>query len=85
MPDDSNSPVIVLTLAVQGREYEVKLWQMLTYDQQIGFTRLRLSGGRNIDVKETTGEIDQLVRLAATRSTIPLSASQNRLVQRSAA
>lgn len=81
MPDDSNSPVITLTLAVQGRQYQVKLCHMLTYDQQIGFTRLRLCGGRNLEVKESTGEIDQLVRLAATRSYLPFSASNDRLPQ----
>lgn len=81
MPDDSNSPVITLTLLVQGREYEVKLWHLITYQQQPGFTRLRLSGGRNLDVKESTGEIDQLVRLASARSSIPFRAPIARLPQ----
>lgn len=84
MPDDSNSPVVTLTLAVQGCEYQVRLSQMLTYDQQVGFTRLRLSGGRNIDVRETTGEIDQLVRVAATRSTLPFPATRNQALQKRA-
>ena len=36
--------------------------QMITYDQQIGFTRLRLTKGRVLEVREGTDQIDRLVR-----------------------
>ena len=39
--------------------------QMLTYDLQIGFTRLRLTKGRVLEVREGTDQIDRLVRGAA--------------------
>jgi len=38
---------------------------MITYDQQIGFTRLRLTKGRVLEVREGTDQIDRLVRGAA--------------------
>ena len=38
--------------------------QLISYDQQSGFTRLRLTGGRVLDVKESTDQIDRLVRNA---------------------
>ena len=40
----------------------VQAAQMLTYDQQIGFTRLRLTKGRILEVREGTDQIDRLVR-----------------------
>jgi hypothetical protein len=43
----------------------VQAAQMITYDQQIGFTRLRLTGGRVLEVREGTDQIDRLVRGAA--------------------
>ena len=39
--------------------------QLITYAQEQGFTRLRLTGGKTLEVQETTGHIDQLVRSAA--------------------
>lgn len=80
MLDGSNSPLINLTV-VQSQgggspaSVQVKAWQLLTYDQQIGFTRLRLCGGRSLEVKESTDEIDRLLRLAAGQTTTPLSVS----------
>ena len=41
---------------------QVQAAQMLTYDQQIGFTRLRLTKGRVLEVREGTDQIDRLVR-----------------------
>ena len=38
--------------------------QLIAYAQNDGFTRLRLTGGRMLDVKETTDRIDFLVRRA---------------------
>ena len=38
---------------------------MITYDQQIGFTRLRLTKGRVLEVREGTDQIDRLIRGAA--------------------
>ena len=43
----------------------VQAAQMITYDQQIGFTRLRLTKGRVLEVKEGTDQIDRLVLGAA--------------------
>src|ERR1017187_10701330 len=43
----------------------VQAAQMITYDQQIGFTRLRLTKGRVLEVREGTDQIDRLVRGAA--------------------
>ncbi len=41
--------------------------QMISYSQEVGFTRLRLTGGKTVDVKETTDRIDHLVRRASSR------------------
>jgi hypothetical protein len=38
--------------------------QLIAYAQNDGFTRLRLTGGRMLDVRETTDHIDSLVRRA---------------------
>ena len=43
--------------------------QMITYDQQIGFTRLRLTKGRVLEVREGTDQIDRLVRGAVANLT----------------
>ena len=40
--------------------------QLITYNQQNGFTRLRLTGRRVLEVKESTDEIDRRVRSATT-------------------
>ena len=41
--------------------------QMISYSQEVGFTRLRLTGGKTLDVRETTDRIDHLVRRASSR------------------
>jgi hypothetical protein len=40
--------------------------QMITYRQQLGFTQLRLTGHKVLEVEESTDQIDQLIRGAAT-------------------
>jgi len=43
----------------------VILSQLIAYAQEQGFTRLKLTGGKTLDVQETTDHIDSLVRTAA--------------------
>lgn len=45
---------------------QVQPKQMIAYDQELGFTRLRLTGGKVLEVKEGTDQIDQLIRNAAS-------------------
>ena len=66
----SEAPNISLTLATVSERnpsstVRVPASRLLAYDQQLGFTRLKLTGGTVLDVRETTGEIDRLVRAAA--------------------
>ena len=44
----------------------VLISQMISYSQEPGFTRLRLTGRKTLDVKETTDRIDDLVRRASS-------------------
>ena len=46
---------------------DVSVTEMLAYSQQIGFTRLQLTGKRTLDVTETTERIDLLIRRAASQ------------------
>ena len=46
--------------------------RLLVYDQQLGFTRVRLTGGTVLDVREGTDQIDRLVRAAAARRNLAL-------------
>ena len=41
--------------------------EFITYSEQPGFTRLKLTRGKTLDVKETTGQIDHLVRNASSQ------------------
>jgi hypothetical protein len=45
--------------------------EMIAYSQGSDFTRLNLTGGKVLDVKETTDVIDRLVRAAAAQSNLP--------------
>ncbi|HEX4263977.1 MAG TPA: hypothetical protein VH597_06520 [Verrucomicrobiae bacterium] len=45
-------------------EVSITLSQLIAYSQNDGFTRLQLTGGKMLDVKETTDRIDYLVRNA---------------------
>ena len=55
------------TVLVDPPWVAIPLSEMICYSQEIGFTRLRLTGGQTLDVKETTERIDQLVRQASSR------------------
>ncbi|MGA9450653.1 MAG: hypothetical protein WBW41_04825 [Verrucomicrobiia bacterium] len=72
-PKSSNEPKIIsLTLAKvtegnPGGTVSVPASRLLAYDQQMGFTRLKLTGGTVLDVREGTDQIDRLVRAAASK------------------
>lgn len=61
------APSIRLTpvTATEQNEISVELSQLITYAQEQGDTRLRLTGGKTLDVKETTERIDGLARQAS--------------------
>jgi len=71
MVESGNSPMISLTV-MQGQEglppgaVRVKAGQLIAYESQQGFTRLRMLGAKWLDVKEGTDEIDRLIRAAAS-------------------
>ena len=44
---------------------DVSVTELLSYSQHQGFTRLRLTGQKTLDVQETTERIDRLVRDAS--------------------
>jgi hypothetical protein len=61
---------IALTLVRDGAgsssaTVQVQPKQMIAYDQELGFTRLRLTGNKVLEVKEGTDQIDRLIRSAA--------------------
>ena len=60
------APSIRLTpLEVLGSNgVNLTISQLIAYTQNEGFTRLRLTGGKVLDVKETTDRIDFLIRRA---------------------
>lgn len=62
-------PSIRLTPATESGPIGITIVisQMISYSQEVGFTRLRLTGGKTVDVKETTDRIDHLVRRASSR------------------
>lgn len=62
-------PSIRLTPATQAGPVGITIIisQMISYSQEVGFTRLRLTGGKTVDVRETTDRIDHLVRRASSR------------------
>lgn len=63
-------PVVNLTV-VNGENGKtagviaMKASRMLSYEQRTGFTRLRLTEGAHLDVREGTDEIDRRLRRAA--------------------
>jgi hypothetical protein len=76
MSNHSTEPVrelsIALTLVMDetGRPsvaIQVEPKQMIAYDQNMGFTRLRLTGKKVLEVKESTDQIDRLIREAASK------------------
>ena len=62
-------PSIRLTPAADSGQVGITIVisQMISYSQEVGYTRLRLTGGKTVDVKETTDRIDHLVRRASSR------------------
>ena len=62
-------PSIRLTPATESAAIGITIVisQMISYSQEVGFTRLRLTGGKTLDVKESTDRIDHLVRRASSR------------------
>lgn len=72
-PKSAHKPkTISLTLAKvsegnPGGIVNIPASRLLAYDQQMGFTRLKLTGGTVLDVREGTDHIDRLVRAAAAR------------------
>jgi len=48
----------------------VAVSEMIAYSQGSDFTRLNLTGGKVLDVKETTHAIDRLVRAAAAQGNL---------------
>jgi len=64
-PPCEQSISLTLAKALDGKPsctILVPTGQLITYQEQNGFTRLRLTGGRIIEVREGTAEIDRLVR-----------------------
>jgi hypothetical protein len=59
---------------VQAEQHlvSVSIAEMIAYSQESDFTRLNLIGGKVLNVKETTDQIDRLVRVAAA-SQYPLA------------
>ena len=62
------APSVRLTPATEMGPTGVSIMvsQMISYSQEAGFTRLRLTGRKTLDVKETTERIDDLVRRASS-------------------
>jgi len=57
---------LTLTQAESGEaQVQVGIGEFIAYSQNAGFTRLNLTGGKVLEVKETTDQIDRLVRYAA--------------------
>jgi hypothetical protein len=66
----SATPRINLTLK-QGQQGQmvvgVSISEFIAYSQNVGFTRLNLTGGKVLEVEETTDQIDRLVRAASSQ------------------
>ena len=66
----SATPRINLTLK-QGQQGQmvvgVSIGEFIAYSQNVGFTRLNLTGGKVLEVKESTDQIDRLVRAASSQ------------------
>jgi hypothetical protein len=69
LPQVRFAPSVRLTLATEAGPagITIVISQMISYSQEVGFTRLRLTGGKTLDVRETTDRIDHLVRRASSR------------------
>ena len=60
-------PRITLSRADGTETAVLPLSDLIAYSEHFGYTRLNLVGRRVLDVKETTAEIDRLVREASQR------------------
>jgi hypothetical protein len=58
---------ITLTSA-KAESVSVGVSELIAYSSQTGFTRLNLTGRKTLDVKETTEQIDRLMRNVAAKS-----------------
>jgi hypothetical protein len=72
----SSPPAHTITLtpvrtAPFQRQVSISIFELIAYSQCIDFTRLNLTGRRVLDVKETTDQIDRLVRDAASQTNLP--------------
>jgi hypothetical protein len=71
MSNDPTQTRLVQSIRLTPREpteegaISVIVSQLIAYAQEQGFTRLRLTGGKTLDVQEATDHIDHLVRSAA--------------------
>jgi hypothetical protein len=77
MLESCDSAMITLTViddetGQPSRRVCVRAGQLIAYEQQTGFTRLRMRGAKWLDVKEGTDEIDWMIRLAASTASISL-------------
>lgn len=66
LPDARFAPSVRLT-PLEVAEHDginIVISQLIAYTQNEGFTRLRLTGGKMLDVRETTDRIDYLIRRA---------------------
>lgn len=72
MFETSSFPTVNFTVAggVNGQPTEVVVMvasRLLTYEQHHGFTRVRLTKGVSLDVRESTDEIDRRLREASAQ------------------
>jgi hypothetical protein len=72
MFETSSFPVVNLTAVggEKGQPTEVVAMvasRLLTYEQHHGFTRVRLTKGVSLDVREGTDEIDRRLRMASAQ------------------
>jgi hypothetical protein len=67
-PEPPRELCITLTVVgnAQRMTIQVKPKEMLAYSQQTGFTKLRLTGNKVLEVEEGTDHIDRLIRCAAS-------------------
>lgn len=77
MPESIEIPTVDLTImnGESGRVAGVvamKISRLLSYEQHLGYTRLRLTAGWFFDVREGTDEIDRRVRLAVSNHNLAL-------------
>jgi hypothetical protein len=68
-------PTHKISLTIAGAEggqcsVSVGVVELIAYSQEMGFTQLTLTGSKVLHVKETTDQIDRLVRAAATQYNI---------------